>query len=131
MLPITASVLLYYVLKGLRWHYYLRVVDVEVTLRRSLAAYLAGQWFTFTPAGELMRAYLLGAGTEFSRVAATVVVQVVTDFVSLALLATLMVPFYPALASVVLPVTTPLLLTAAMVATPPLRRYAATWGLVR
>jgi len=78
--------LLYYVLKALRWHYYLRVAGIYVPLRRSMAAYLAGQWFTFTPAGELMRAYLLGAGDRFSLVAPTVVMQAVVDFASFALL---------------------------------------------
>jgi uncharacterized membrane protein YbhN (UPF0104 family) len=78
-----------------------------------------------------MRVYLLGAGDRFSLVAPTVVMQVVVDFASLALLATLMVAVYPALAPVVLPITLPLLFTLAMLAAPPLRRFASTWRLVR
>jgi uncharacterized membrane protein YbhN (UPF0104 family) len=129
--PILVAALLYYVLKALRWHYYLRVVGVRVPLARSMSAYLAGQWFTFTPAGELMRVYLLGAGNRFALVAPTVVMQVAIDFASLALLALLAVPFYPSVAPVVLPVALPLLLTFGMVAAPPLRRFASTWRLLR
>lgn len=129
--PISLLAAGYYVLKGLRWHYYLRVAAVAVPLRRSLAAYLAGQWFTFTPAGELLRVYLLQAGADFARVAPTVVVQAVVDFVSLAFVATAVVPFYPALAPAVLPLTVPVLSTAAMLACPPLRRFATAWPIVR
>src|SRR5688500_17245421 len=131
LVPIWLLALLYYVLKALRWHFYLRVGGIDVTLARSMAAYLAGQWFTFTPAGELMRAYLLGARERFSLVAPTVVMQAVVDFASLALMATLAVPFYPALAPVVLPVTAPLLLTSAMLASPPLRRVASSWRVAQ
>jgi uncharacterized membrane protein YbhN (UPF0104 family) len=131
LVPILAAALLYYVLKALRWHYYLRVAGVHVALTRSMSAYLAGQWFTFTPAGELMRVYLLGAGSRFALVAPTVVMQVAIDFASLALLATLAVLLYPAVAPVVLPVTVPLLFTLCMIAAPPLRRYASTWRLLR
>ena len=131
LVPIIALGCVYYVLKALRWHYYLRVAGISVPLTRSIAAYLAGQWFTFTPAGELMRAYLLNAGAHFALVAPTVVVQALVDFLSLALMATIMVPLYPALAPVVLPVTIPLLVTASMVALPPLRRYAAGWRAVQ
>jgi uncharacterized membrane protein YbhN (UPF0104 family) len=131
LVPILSLALLYYLLKALRWHYYLYVAGIRVTLARSMAAYLAGQWFTFTPAGELMRAYLLGAGSRFALVAPTVVMQAAVDFASLALLATLVVPLYPSLAPVVLPVTIPLLLTLGMLAAPPLRRFTATWRLLR
>jgi uncharacterized membrane protein YbhN (UPF0104 family) len=129
--PILLLALLYYVLKALRWHFYLRVGGIDVTLARSMAAYLAGQWFTFTPAGELMRAYLLGARERFALVAPTVVMQAVVDFASLALMATLAVPLYPALAPVVLPVTLPLLLTLVMLAAPPVRRLASTWRVAK
>jgi uncharacterized membrane protein YbhN (UPF0104 family) len=131
LIPIVLLALLYYVLKALRWHFYLRVAGIRVALQRSMAAYLAGQWFTFTPAGELMRVYLLGAGRQFALVAPTVVMQAAVDFASLALVATLMVGVYPALAPVVLPVTLPLLLTLGLLAVPPLRRFATTWTLLR
>ena len=129
--PILSLGLVYYLLKALRWHYYLYEAKIKVSPVRSFGAYLAGQWFTFTPAGELMRACLLGEGTQFAAVAPTVVAQALADFLSLALLATAVVPLYPDLAPVVLPLTLPLLTTAALVAAPPPRRYLARWRLVR
>jgi uncharacterized membrane protein YbhN (UPF0104 family) len=131
LVPVVLAALVYYLLKAVRWHYYLRVAGIRVPMRRSVAAYLAGQWFTFTPAGELMRVYLLGAGNRFALVAPTVVMQVVVDFASLALVATLAVPFYLAMAPVVLPVTLPLLVTLGMLASPSLRRFASTWQALR
>jgi uncharacterized membrane protein YbhN (UPF0104 family) len=110
---------------------YLGVAGIQVPVQRSLAAYLAGNWFVFTPAGELMRAYLLGAGAKFALIAPTVVMQALVDFASLALMAILVVPAYPGLAPVVLPVTVPLLATMAMLAAPPLRRYAAGWRVLQ
>jgi glycosyltransferase 2 family protein len=131
LVPIFALALAYYLLKAIRWHYYLRQADVPVTVWRSGAAYFAGQWFTFTPAGELMRAGLLGEGAEFARVVPTIVAQGIADFLSLALVATAVVPLYPALAPVVLPVTVPILLTAGALALPPLRRHLAGWRFVK
>jgi uncharacterized membrane protein YbhN (UPF0104 family) len=131
LVPVLLAALAYYLLKALRWHYYLRVAGIRVAVSRSVAAYLAGQWFTFTPAGELMRVYLLGAGSRFALVAPTVVMQVVMDFASLALVATLAVSFYPSMAPVVLPLTVPILATLGMLASPTLRRFASTWQLVR
>ena len=129
--PILLLGLVYYLLKALRWHYYLREAEIEVPWVRSVSAYLAGQWFTFTPAGELMRACMLGGGTDFKLVAPTIVAQALADFLSLALVATLVVPLYPDLAPVVLPVTVPMLLTALVLGAPPLRALASTWPLVR
>jgi uncharacterized membrane protein YbhN (UPF0104 family) len=131
LVPILLLALSYYLLKALRWHYYLTLVGVRVSLRRSASAYLAGQWFTFTPGGELVRAYLLGAGAAFAPIAATVIVQALLDFASLALVATVAVGFYPVLAPVVLPVTLPLLGTMALLATPPLREWLAAGPLTR
>ena len=129
--PILLLGLVYYLLKALRWHYYLREAKIAVPWVRSLSAYLAGQWFTFTPAGELMRGCLLGGGTDFKLVAPTIAAQALADFLSLALVATLVVPLYPHLAPVVLPVTVPMLLTALVLSAPPLRAIASTWSLVR
>jgi uncharacterized membrane protein YbhN (UPF0104 family) len=96
----------YYLLKALRWHYYLRLSDVRLSWWRSSAAYLAGQWFTFTPAGELVRSYLLynRYSVPIDRSAPTVVLQALMDFASLALVAFLACLWVPMLAPVVLPV---------------------------
>jgi uncharacterized membrane protein YbhN (UPF0104 family) len=125
--PIVLLALAYYLLKALRWHYYLHEVGLAVPLGRSLAAYLAGQWFIFTPAGELMRAYLLGNSAPFALAAPTVVVQALADFLALAVVATAMVALYPALAPVVLPLTLPILVAAVVLAAPPLWQRAAAW----
>lgn len=96
----------YYLLKALRWHYYLRLSDVRLSWWRSSAAYLAGQWFTFTPAGELVRSYLLHDryGVPIDRSAPTVACQALMDFASLALVGFLASLWVPALVPVVLPV---------------------------
>jgi uncharacterized membrane protein YbhN (UPF0104 family) len=78
-----------------------------------------------------MRGDLLAEGKAMTRVAPTVVVQAISDFLSLALLATLVVPFYPAIAPAVLPVTVPMLTTVLAIATPPLREYLAGWKVVQ
>lgn len=127
--PILLLSLAYYVLKALRWHYFLRAARLIVPVHRSVAAHLAGQWFVITPAGELVRGYLLGAGEKFALVAPTVVMQAFMDFVALALVATLIVPLFPVLAPVVLPVTIPFLVVPLLLAAPPLRR--ARWRLPR
>jgi uncharacterized membrane protein YbhN (UPF0104 family) len=102
---------LYYFLKALRWHFYLRVSKVRLSWWRSCAAYLAGQWFTFTPAGELVRSYLLFERYRipFERSAPTVVLQALMDFASLALMAILAAVWVPVLLPVVLPVAMPVL----------------------
>lgn len=98
--------LLYYLLKALRWQFLLRAVDIRLPLRRSLLLYLAGQWFAVTPAGEFVRAYLLTRfGFSFSRGSAVVVVQVILDFLSLAIIGSISVIWYRELAMVVLPFT--------------------------
>lgn len=96
----------YYLLKALRWHYFLRVIDIRLPLRRSVLVYLAGQWFAFTPAGEFVRAYLMtGYGFSFSRGSAAVAVQVLFDFLSLALVGSFSVLRYRDMATMVLPFT--------------------------
>ncbi len=131
LLPLLLLGLAYYGLKTLRWHYYLREAGIVVRPWRAAAAYLAGQWFTFTPAGELMRGYLLGSGIPFAQVAPTVIVQVLADLLSLAVVATAVVPFYPGLSAAVLPVTLPILAAMLLLATPALRHRAAGWRLLR
>jgi uncharacterized membrane protein YbhN (UPF0104 family) len=125
--PMALLVLVYYLLKALRWHYYLRVAGLAVPLGRSLAAYMAGQWFLFAPAGELMRAYLLGKSAPFAVAAPTVVVQALADFLALSVVATAATVVYPALAPVVLPFTLPILAGGVVLAAPPLWRRIAAW----
>jgi len=66
--------------------------------------YLSGQWFAFSPLGEFVKAYLLGRyNVQFKRASSTIVVQVLIDFVSLAMLGSFTLIWYPALAYLVLP----------------------------
>lgn len=101
----------YYVIKALRWHYFLGIIDIRLPWRRSLLVYMSGQWFAFTPAGEFVRAYLLTSyGFSFGRGSAAVAVQVIFDFLSLALVGSITVLRYHELARVVLPFTAVLIL---------------------
>lgn len=98
--------LAYYLLKALRWHYLLKVIDIDLPLRRSVLLYIAGQWFAITPAGEFVRAYLLKSyGFSFSRGSAAVTAQVLFDFLSLAIIASLSVFWYNQFAVAVLTFT--------------------------
>ncbi|MBI4319895.1 MAG: flippase-like domain-containing protein [Chloroflexi bacterium] len=103
---VLALSLVYYLLKALRWHYFLSVVDIRLPLRRSLLIYIAGQWFAITPAGEFVRAYLLKMdGFSFSRGSAVVTAQVLFDFLSLAIVGSVSVFWYHEMAVVILPFT--------------------------
>ncbi len=131
LLPMVALVIAYYAVKALRWTYYLGQAGLLVPRWRAGAAYLAGQWFMFTPAGELMRGYFLGGGVSFARAAPTVVAQALADFFALALVAAALVLGYPALAPVVLPLAVPIVALVLALAAPPLRHRAARWPLLR
>ncbi len=101
---VLVAVIGYYLLKGLRWHLFLRAVGISLPLGVSLLVYLSGQWFAFSPAGEFVKAYLLRRyGVDFGQASTTIVMQVMVDFLSLALLGSLTLIWYPALSYVVLP----------------------------
>jgi glycosyltransferase 2 family protein len=118
----------YYVLKALRWHYYLRISGVRVAPGRTTTAYLAGQWFAFTPAGEFTRSLLLQRyGVAYERSVPAVMVQALIDLASLALVATAILPLWPALAPLVLPVTLPVLAALTVLALPATRAWGSTW----
>ncbi|MDP2728309.1 MAG: lysylphosphatidylglycerol synthase transmembrane domain-containing protein [Dehalococcoidia bacterium] len=101
---VLSSILIYYLLKGLRWHFFLREVGIILPLQVSLLVYLAGQWFAFSPAGEFVKVYLLRRyGVDFGQASVTVVMQVMVDFLCLAFLGSLSLIWYPALGYIVLP----------------------------
>lgn len=104
-LPVVlAAVVGYYLLKGLRWHLFLRAVGISLPVGTSLLVYLSGQWFAFSPMGEFVKAYLLKRyGVDFAQASTTIVMQVLVDFLSLALLGSLTLFWYPGLSYVVLP----------------------------
>lgn len=112
---ILASVVAYYVLKGIRWHFFLSRVGIALPLRISLLVYLSGQWFAFSPLGEFVKAYLLGRyGVDFRMASSTIVAQVLVDFLSLAVLGSVSLLWFPSLAFAVLPFCTLLFLAVAL-----------------
>jgi len=80
-----------YLVRFLRWEYYLRVLGVRVAPRDSLSVFLAGFALTVTPGklGEAVKALLLRAshGVPAARTAPIVIAERVTDLVALLLLA--------------------------------------------
>ena len=80
-----------YLVRFGRWHYYLRVLGLEVAPRDSLLVFLAGFSLTVTPGklGEAVKAFLLRSshGYPVARTAPIVVAERVTDLLALLLLA--------------------------------------------
>jgi glycosyltransferase 2 family protein len=80
-----------YLVRFVRWHYYLRVLGLRVAPRDSLLVFLAGFSLTVTPGklGEAVKAFLLRAshGYSVARTAPIVVAERVTDLLALLLLA--------------------------------------------
>jgi uncharacterized protein (TIRG00374 family) len=80
-----------YLVRYLRWEYYLRVLDVRVAPRDSVLVFLAGFALTVTPGklGEAVKALLLreSHGIPAARTAPIVIAERVTDLLALLLLA--------------------------------------------
>jgi uncharacterized protein (TIRG00374 family) len=90
LLPAVALVIVNYLVRFLRWQYYLRVISVDVATGASATIFLAGFVMSVTPAkmGELLKAYLLreAHGAPMARTAPVVVAERLTDFIALVLL---------------------------------------------
>ncbi len=90
--------LLNYVLRFLRWHWYLRDLGHALPLARHLAVYLGGFLFTVSPAkaGEAVRGlYLKEQGVSYADTFAALFVERLLDFLAYALLAILIVFRFP------------------------------------
>ncbi len=89
--PILLLSLANYLIRFVRWEYYLRKLEVRVALGTSLAIFLSGLAMTITPGkvGELLKSLLLkdAAGTPIARSAPVVLAERLTDFLALVLLA--------------------------------------------
>lgn len=89
-----------YALRFLRWYYYLRVLKITVPLGTNILVFLSGLAMSITPgkAGELVKCYLLRdrTGVTVAASAPVVVMERVTDVVSVALLALLGIALLPA-----------------------------------
>ena len=82
-----------YVLRIVRWHYYLLRIGVRVPLGESALVFLAGFVMSVTPGkiGEVIKSLLLYEvhGTPIARTAPIVIAERLTDLVALVLLTTL------------------------------------------
>jgi len=89
--PVLGLTLLNYVLRFLKWHYNLRVLDAEVPVGDSALVFLAGFSMAVTPGkfGELLKALLLKdrSGVPATATASVVVAERLTDFLALIFLA--------------------------------------------
>ncbi len=79
-----------YLLRYLRWSYYLRVLEIHVPGRLSLLVFLSGFAMSITPgkSGELVKCYLLNSRAEVpvGRSAPVVVMERLTDVASVIIL---------------------------------------------
>ena len=89
-----------YVLRLLRWSYYLRVLSIELPWGINILVFLSGLAMSITPAkaGELLKSYLLWdrVGVPVARSAPVVVMERLTDLMSVVLLALVGVALLPA-----------------------------------
>jgi uncharacterized protein (TIRG00374 family) len=95
-----ATTLANFLLRFVRWHYYLGVIGVnQVTHRDSLLIFLAGFALTMTPGklGEVLKSFLLKERyqTSVSYSASIIGAERLTDLLGMGLLAALGLAFYP------------------------------------
>ena len=95
-----ATTLVNYLIRFLRWHYYLHVIGVKKVPRRdSLMIFLSGFSLTMTPGklGEVLKSFLLKNryGTPVSYSASIVFAERLTDVVGVVILAAAGLAFYP------------------------------------
>jgi len=95
---VLALTLLNYLLRFVKWHYYLHVIDVSIGARESLVIFLSGLSMSVTPAkmGEVFKSYLLKrrTGTEISRTFPVVLAERITDVLGLLVLASISFSFF-------------------------------------
>ena len=80
-----------YLVRFARWHLYLKVLRIPLTVFDSLIVFLAGLILSVTPgkAGEFLKAYCIKSkmGTPVSKSAPAVLAERLTDYIALILLA--------------------------------------------
>jgi uncharacterized protein (TIRG00374 family) len=91
-LPVVLSfVLLNYLLRFLRWEYYLHVLKIEIPRRESLGIFISSLSMAVTPGkmGELVKSYFLKTlhGIPMSKTMPIVFAERVTDFIALLVIA--------------------------------------------
>ena len=80
-----------YIARFLEWDYYLRLLKVNISRKNSFFVFMSGLVMSVTPgkAGELLKAFLVKQinGEQISRTARIIMVERITDFISLLLIA--------------------------------------------
>lgn len=98
LVPVLALAFGNYVIRFLRWHYYLRAVGVRVRPRRSASVFFSGLSMSVTPGklGELVKCFMLrdADGVAIARSAPVVITERYTDLVAVLLLLALGVSRY-------------------------------------
>jgi uncharacterized protein (TIRG00374 family) len=92
LLPLILGLSLYnYAWRFVKWHYYLKRLDIHVNWRTSLMIFLSGLSMAITPGkvGELLKSYLLkrSVGEPISRTSPIIVSERLTDGIAMIVLA--------------------------------------------
>lgn len=90
LVPVLGLTLANYLVRYLKWSYYLRQLSIEVETGRNLTIFCGGLSMVVTPGkiGELLKAYLLRASQSIpmARTAPVVMAERITDLIALVLL---------------------------------------------
>ena len=80
-----------YIVRFVRWHYFLRQISIKIPLVNSFRIFLAGLSMTVTPGkmGEVVKAYLIKkeAGNKFAQMVPLLITERLTDGIGMLLLA--------------------------------------------
>lgn len=91
IIPILTLSILNYIVRFLRWEFYLRKIGIKIPLPKSFLIFTSGLTMSITPGkfGEALKSYLLKItdDVKISRSAPIVVVERLTDFIALVILA--------------------------------------------
>lgn len=79
-----------YLIRFVKWHYYIRIVGVTISRWDSFGIFMSGLIMSITPGkfGEVLKAYLVkqSDGTPMSKTTPVIFVERITDFLSLILI---------------------------------------------
>lgn len=82
-----------YLIRFVKWHYYLKTIGIELAARNSFIVFMSGLIMSVTPGkmGELLKSYLVRqvTGEPIAKTAPVVFAERITDFIALVLLAIL------------------------------------------
>lgn len=130
-----ALALLNYLLRFLRWAYYLKFLDVSVPLRVSVLIFLTGLAMTITPGklGELLKCYLLRdhAGVPVSTSAPAVLMERITDLISVAVMALVGLTLLPPFVSVIIAAVVAGVILVAYLSTARQAERVLNWPVIR